>query len=392
MGDGFAAGLTASVSTVFMLGRGLSYGQIGAVWTVSLAFNCLLNVPTGAWADRSGRRLVNAIGLIGVGLGEVAYGLSRTPAQFYLAAAVFGLGAATAGGSLQAWLVDAQIARGARDKVPQILANVQALTSLAGIAAGLGVGLFFSGPLERLYFLSGALMVGIGAALILLLEENRGAPARRLSAIRESISFYVRCRPLWMLTGALAAVYAGYTAFVFTWQPKALAAGWAPARLGYLYAVYLAFAAGGSYLAGWLARRPARFNAALIVSLAVAAAGLAVEVAGRTAAVVVAGIATFAIGYGAFIPTVMSWTNEFVPTRMRAAVLSVMNMTTLSSVALLQTVMGRAIDAWGFAAAVGIGCGLAILGAAVLVACSRARWLKVAPERGESECEASWRT
>ena len=86
--------------------RGLSLGEIGAIWAVHSVVALLCEVPSGALADGYGRRrsLVAGASLMAVSL--VIYALAVVPLVFAVSTALLAAGRALISGALEAWYVD----------------------------------------------------------------------------------------------------------------------------------------------------------------------------------------------------------------------------------------------------------------------------------------------
>ena len=88
----FALGLFLTYLPLFAHEQGLSYSQIGIVFTIQGFVNAVSRLPFGSLSDRvKDRRLLVVWGLVGVVASLAGYGISRTPLHFDLAAVGMGL-------------------------------------------------------------------------------------------------------------------------------------------------------------------------------------------------------------------------------------------------------------------------------------------------------------
>src|SRR5262245_30118550 len=109
-----AAYSIAPVYPLFLLSRGLDLFQINVVFAVYLVTVFLFEVPTGAVADRMGRKQSFLLSCL---LRGVAYGLYARAESFAdcLAAEIIdAIGTTLASGALEAWAVDGARADGDR--------------------------------------------------------------------------------------------------------------------------------------------------------------------------------------------------------------------------------------------------------------------------------------
>lgn len=346
-----ANALTTAIGTVYLLGKGLSYTEVGAVWSVALFFSTVLDFPTGNFADIYGRRIAFAIGVSSIGLGNFIYGVGGTLWIFFVASFFAGFGSAQIGGSLSSWVVDEQIKVKKQDTVSEIFGDGAAAASVGGILGGILIGLFFTGPLEILYLVSGALFVFTGVFVFVSIPENYGKPGSKgISLPREAISHYLHSYPLVMLSLALVMMYACFTVFLFVWQPWALQLGVQKGDLGYLYSIYMAGSAMGAFILGRMGKKMGEVITLLLCFVGAAFGFLIISsdlgISGLTA-----GMVLFAIGYGGFIPVFYALTNTFIPSSIRASTNSFVSTVGTGGIIVLQLGMGAFIQSQGLTAA-----------------------------------------
>jgi MFS family permease len=79
-----ANALTCTIGTIYLLGRGLPYTEIGLVWSVTLFFSTVLDFPTGNFADLHGRKTAYVLGVLSIGVGNFIFGLGdMTDKEYY---------------------------------------------------------------------------------------------------------------------------------------------------------------------------------------------------------------------------------------------------------------------------------------------------------------------
>jgi MFS family permease len=86
--------------------RGLSLGEIGAVWAVHSAVAIALEVPSGALADLAGRRRVLLVGAALMAASLLTFAAADSVASFAASSGLMAAGRALISGSLEAWYVD----------------------------------------------------------------------------------------------------------------------------------------------------------------------------------------------------------------------------------------------------------------------------------------------
>lgn len=366
-----AHAFTTTIVTIYLLSKGLSYTDIGAVWSVTLFFSTVLDFPTGNFADLYGRKLAFFLGVTSIGVGDFIFGLSTATWMFYVGAFFVGLGSAQVSGSISSWVVDEQANVGKQDTINKIFGDGSATASLGGILGGFLIGFFFTGPLEVLYFIAGTLFVLTGVFVFLSIPDNYGQPEGRWIGLpKEVFSHYIHSLPLVVLSITLVLIFACYTVYLFVWQPLALELGIQKGDLGYLYSIYMTGSAGGAFVMGRLSRKSGEI-VALLFSLALTALGfftisLHVGLAGFTF-----GLVQLAFGYGGVVPVLYAWMNTFIPSSIRASTSSLVSTIGTGGIILLQVSMGAFIEWQGLVAASLCAVAFALTGILALIFLSR---------------------
>jgi len=339
-----ANALTTAIATIYLLGKGLSYTEIGIVWSIALFFSTTLDFPTGNFADLYGRKLAFVIGVSSIGVGNFVYGMGTTLWMFFVAAFFAGFGSAQISGSISSWIVDEQIKVDKQDEVNKIFGDGNAVASVGGIVGGVLIGLFFTGPLKILFFASGALLILTGVFVFVSIPDNYGQPGGRwISLPKEVVSHFIHSLPLVVLSVTLVLMYACFTVFLFVWQPMALDLGVQESDLGYLYAIYMAGSAAGAFVIGRISRK---YGEVLILLFCFVIAGTGFLTIALDYGVIglVFGMVQFAFGYGGFIPVLYALTNTFIPSPIRASTSSLIGTIGTGGIILLQVGMGKFIE------------------------------------------------
>jgi DHA3 family tetracycline resistance protein-like MFS transporter len=157
---------------------GLTPFELVLVGTVMEAAIFCFEVPTGAVADRYGRRLSVIVAFAVQGAAFVLLALMPTTEGVLAASALWGFGWTFESGALQAWIVDEL---GGRDLQRVFLRGAR--WGYAGALAGLVGGAAFAAVALRLPIaVGGVLLLALAAALALLMPEH--GFQRRASGVR----------------------------------------------------------------------------------------------------------------------------------------------------------------------------------------------------------------
>ena len=166
----FTVGAVYQVSTV-----GLNALQLVLVGTTLEISAFLFEVPTGVIADVYSRRLSVIIGMFVLGLGFVVEGSFPFFAPILLAQVICGLGYTFTSGATEAWIAD-EVGEAQAGKAFLRASQVGTIGALIGIGAGTLIGTL---GVQIPIVLGGALMMGIGLVLIVIMPETGFKPAPR---------------------------------------------------------------------------------------------------------------------------------------------------------------------------------------------------------------------
>lgn len=305
--DRLAMGVVVAVTALALQGRGLSVGEIGALFAVYATIAMIAELPFGGLADGVGRKPVFLIATVASMMASVVFILSDT---FWPLAASFGLvglGRALRSGTLDAWYVEELHVRAPGVEIQPLLARAQT-ANFAGLGFGAIVGGFLPGlvagnaPAEPLVgrtiydvsYAAGILLtLGVFVYTVLLIREqerpmNGAVVLREILAvpgtIRDGARLAISQRALLMLLAILTLILFATNPVEVLWPTVVqtmLDPECAAAIVGQLTAGYFLAIAAGASLAGWFGslfgRRHAVTLAVVLAALVVCQIALAVQ-------------------------------------------------------------------------------------------------------------------
>lgn len=348
--------------------RGFSFTQVTAAEGLYLVGVMVLEVPTGAVADRFGRKVSLGLGAVSLASSVTIFAFTSSPVVLFVSFAWWAVASTLMSGADLALLFDT-LKAGGREHEYERLAGRGTATTWGAI----GLATLFGGPVAawlgiRATVLIGAVTCLVAASAAFALAE----PPRGSAAAGGGVAAYVRSiagafREVWanrvlrLLVLLASAMVAGLETVHYLVQPYLLDAGIEVGALFSLLQVPL-FAAGmaGALLAG---RIEARLGAV---------PGMLAMGAGGAAMLGVLALAPNLWAYGA-LPAAMAagsctWplltgaVNRQVDSARRATVLSIGSMGLSIGMAVLAPFIGYLVDRWGVAPAFALGAGAAGLG------------------------------
>jgi len=363
---GVSSGLTLAIATIFLLDRNLSFFEISIIWGIQLGTAALLEFPTGNFADLFGRRKIFALGIFLMGCGKLLFAVSYDFWLFGLGALFMGVGYAHTSGALSSWMVDSMTSLGKKEETSKAFASAAIASSLGGIGGGLFAGLVFKGELWVIFLLASIVYFIISFLVITCLEENYGDKTRGKRIGIDALKCLFNSSGL-ILLSALGILFLGsLSALTLVWQPAAVELGVPKLRLGLLFASCLAFEALGGLIyrqtAEKLDKRFFLFGCFLLLGIGFFLSWIYFDL---ISLFVMLGL--FYIGYGIFFPFFMAWSNELIPSEVRASVVSLLAMISMGGSILLQVLIGHLIDRFGVPAALISGLLLSTLSVSVIL-------------------------
>jgi MFS family permease len=360
-----AASLIWGINTLFLLDAGLNNLQAFAANAFFTAGFVLFEIPTGVVADLRGRRTSYLLGLITLAISTLLYlYMWYVSAPFWawaLASLFLGLGFTFLSGAFEAWLADALEHAGEKGKLEEVLAKgeiVEGAAMLVGSVAGgalaqatnLGTPYVVRAFLLALNFISALfLMKDLG------FEPSRGKRmlAEIKTILRASIKYGLGSRPVrWIMFAA--PFTSGVTIYAFYAMQPYLLELYGDSK-AYGVAGLAAAIVAGAQIAGGLAvpyvvRVFSHRTSALLVCEVISVVVLAVIGFVPNFWVAVVLLVLWGLMFSAVIPIRQGYLNALIPSQQRATVLSFDSMFGSTGGVVVQPVLGKVADVWGYPA------------------------------------------
>jgi MFS family permease len=348
--------LIFAVYPLFLRSRGLDQFQINVVVASYVLMTFLTDVPTGAFADATGRRSAVVIGCALRAAAFLLYFLSHRYWHFIVAALTDGLGTTFGNGPIDAWAVDALDAAGFQGPKDAIFSRKFQLGEITGMCGSLAGAYLAQVDLAIPFLLDAFVWITAGLVALGMMgrsAERRGSPRHIVEEIRlrsidsTRLGFAHRGVRLLSIAGLLSAsLWYGWGQEWQQYFNHGFHAG--IATVGWVSVALILAQIAGLELAARLPGGPpwrAEFLAAMSVisTVPVIAAGIA---SGRMwFALAAVMVAMFANGLAG--PMSFAWYNEMIEGENRATLLSFgTTMSTLGGIVGLPA-QGKLVDAFG---------------------------------------------
>ncbi len=352
-----------------LLERGLSLTEVALIEAPFWLAILLAEVPTGAVADRWGRRVSLVLGAGTTALAIAAFGLADTLPLILVSYVIWGIAMTLTSGADNALLYDTLRQLGREREFERYAGRGMALRS-----AGIVLAMLAGGPvaeatsLQTTVFLSAAVTGLLGLTALFFREpphrEAGGAQVSYWAGLRTALGTVRRTPAVGTAILLGAMLLAGATVPVVLAQPFLLShgydVGW---EFSLLQAPISLAAVGGGLLVFRLLGRAG--SVGTLGTLGMVLVGSYVGAALWDSVGAVAFLATMSLVRAVGEPVLHGYINHRVPSAQRATVLSLSSMASSLVLAPIMPLLGFSADEIDLPAAFGVGAG--VLGVAVLV-------------------------
>ncbi len=357
------------INTLFLLDAGLTITQVFAANASFTVGEVLFEVPTGVVADTVGRRASYLLGSATLFVSTLLYfWMWQTHGPFWawaLISMLLGLGFTFFSGATEAWLVDGLTYAGYKGSLESAFAKGEIAGGAAMLTGALAGGAIAQATTLGVPYILRVTVLGLTFLVAWISMRDVGFTPQRgtslwaemRSILRSSLDYGFRNPPVrWLMLSAPFAGGVGIFAF-YAMQPYLLALY---GRSNYAVAgLAAAIVAGAQIIGGYLvphARKVFRRRTSFLLSGAVMS-GAALALIGLTSRfwIALTLMSIWAIVFAATMPIRQALINGLIPSEQRATVLSSDNLLSSSGGVVVQPVLGRAADAWGYATSYVIG-------------------------------------
>ena len=390
LGNTLAASFIWGINTLFLLDAGLSNLEAFAANAFFTAGMVVFEVPTGVVADGWGRRVSFLLGTVTLAGSTYLYFLLwQLSAPFWWWAVVsvlLGLGFTFFSGAVEAWLVDALRFTGYEGGLETVLGRGQMVSGAAMLAGSVAGGVIAQATnLGAPFLIRVGVLLAMFVVAFLLMRDVGFTPERSahpLTATRAvldaSIENGLKNPPVRYVM--LAAPFsAGVGIYVFYALQPYLLQLFGDRHAYSVAGLAAAIVAGAQVLGGWLApriRRLVRKRTTVLILSGVVSASILVVLGFTGVFWVALALLTFwAMVASAATPVRQAYVNDMIPSKQRATVLSFDSLMGSSGGVVVQPLLGRAADVYGYSTSLAVSGVIELIAVPFLLASRRQRSL-----------------
>lgn len=161
-----------SVAALFFYLRYFSFAQIATLWAIQMVASNLLEIPTGAFADRVGRK-TSIILSFAIGAASLLVFPFTTAFGMFVVLEIFkGLSNALYSGSMEALVYDSLKDGGREDRYPRIAANIETINWTAWAISAAGGGYLYYWQYQSPWLIQAGMLVLAAVAGTWLVEPK----------------------------------------------------------------------------------------------------------------------------------------------------------------------------------------------------------------------------
>jgi len=334
------------IFVIFLLDNNLSLTQILILQAAYAVALLVLEIPTGAFADRYGRKKSIIISSIIVFAACIIYASGRSFTGFFMAEILWAVGASFWSGADTAFLYDTLKDMKRENEFKKICGTLNSIESIFFGVGGLIGGFLVIYGLRFPFYMT---LIPLGIAMIIpfTLKEPQlfqKVKYRYWTHIKDAIKHTAKHTRLRFII-AYSAILAVTTEVVFfLYQPYLQSINIPLTLFGIIFAVFSAIFALGSKLAHRIEPRLGEKTTLLGIMLVSAAAIFMIS---RTAAFyVIIFFMVFEFTCGLARPVLLSYLHHHIESYRRATIISLNNMSRSLSIAIIAPLFGAIADYW----------------------------------------------
>lgn len=363
IGNTLAASFIWGVNTLFLLDAGLSNFEAFAANAFFSVGMVIFEVPTGVVADTLGRRVSYLLGTITLAVTTVLYYLlwvAHSPFWMWaIVSVLLGLGFTFFSGAVEAWLVDALAATGYTGGLEKVFGRGLAFAGAAMFIGSIAGGVVAQATNLGVPFLirAGILVVMFVVAALVMhdLGFTPAGGAHPIRATKEvfnaSVKYGLGRRPVrYVMFASFFTTGVGFYVF-YALQPY-LVELWGDTGAYSIAGLAAAILSGsqviGGLVAPWVRRRFRKRTTTIILSLVVSSLVLLALGVNRNFWIALVLLTVWGLVDAAAGPVQQAYLNDMIPSQQRATVLSFDSLLGSTGGAVIQPVLGRSADLWGY--------------------------------------------
>lgn len=342
--SGILGVLLNSFLTLYLIEKGLSFSQIGLLFSVYLGTTAILDYPTGGLADKYGRRNIYIVGKLFTSLSYFILFWGTSFSVLIFSYVLKGIGSSQLSGSLITWLGDTE----SKEVYKNTLLRSKLISSVINLIVPI---IFIYLKLENigyLILLTAIVNVITSVFVIIFFKENYGSSDKLRKTYVNVIKLTLKEGKLRYIIWINIAIYTFFTIFIFTWQPIAKNILGDIKYIPILFGIYSIFLSLGSYFIKLFHEDTEKISFFIFFNMALSFVFFRVSNTMQNIVPLVLALIFFGLGSGLAYILNSTYINNYAPSKYKASIFSLVSSIATIATFFIQIILGYIIEKSGF--------------------------------------------
>lgn len=342
--SGILGVLLNSFLTLYLIEKGLSFSQIGLLFSVYLGTTAILDYPTGGLADKYGRRNIYIVGKLFTSLSYFILFWGTSFSVIIFSYVLKGIGSSQLSGSLITWLGDTE----SKEVYKNTLLRSKLISSVINLIVPI---IFIYLKLENigyLILLTAIVNVITSVFVIIFFKENYGSSDKLRKTYVNVIKLTLKEGKLRYIIWINIAIYTFFTIFIFTWQPIAKNILGDIKYIPILFGIYSIFLSLGSYFIKLFHEDTEKISFFIFFNMALSFVFFRVSNTMQNIVPLVLALIFFGLGSGLAYILNLTYINNYAPSKYKASIFSLVSSIATIATFFIQIILGYIIEKSGF--------------------------------------------
>ena len=341
--------LYGAIHIAYMRCIGLSLTQISKIVSICEILLAVFDFPTGAIADKIGRKRIAAYGFLTMGIALIVYANSSGFWMVLLTRCVWVLGVALLSGAPSAWLVDKMISEGVYDKKEEILPKISGVIQFFSIIASVIAFFVIEIDVKLPILLAGIFALLAGVIALCVGKDNYGEinDENMFKSLFSLAKSFFKDKKLIMLAARNVAKYITLVCFVLYWQIQVTEkVGLDEKYLSILLTWYMMCLMFGSFNTSYFIKKTSGFKTS-VIGVALCIAGFIVILVNTDIIFFIIGSSMIEYGFGVEQSSTSTWMCDFIKSEVRSTYSSIFSTINAIFGFVIINLLGISTDAFG---------------------------------------------
>ncbi len=355
--SGILGVLLNSFLTLYLIEKGLSFSQIGVLFSVYLGTTAILDYPTGGLADKYGRRNIYVVGKLFTSFSYFILFFGISFPALIVSYVLKGIGSSQLSGSLITWLGDTEN----KEMYKNTLLRSKLISSVIKLIVPIIFIYLKLKNIGYLILLTAIVDIIISIFVIIFFKENYGSSDKLRKTYVNVIRLTLKERKLRYIIWINIAIYTFFTIFIFTWQPIAKNILGDIKYIPVLFGIYSIFLSFGSYFIKLFHEDTEKISFFIFFNMVLSFIFFRISNAMEDLVSLILALIFFGKRSGLGYILTSIYINNYAPSKYKASIFSLVSSIATIATFFIQIILGYIIEKNGFNSSFLIGIVISLL-------------------------------